>query len=67
MVKFIMKIYHDFRPMMVPVDMWGAFQALGLEFELDPRSEPYRLLFDEESPTGSAASRQVWSVDLPLD
>jgi hypothetical protein len=45
MVKVIMKVYHDLTQTMMPCNVWGAFRALGIEF--DTRSEPYELLFDE--------------------
>jgi hypothetical protein len=47
-VKFIMNVYHDFRQTIIQSNIWGAFRALGLEFDFDMRSEPYGLLFDEE-------------------
>jgi hypothetical protein len=52
---------------MAPPHIWGAFGALGLEFEFDTRSEPHRLLFDEAKLTGSAGFRDLWSVGFPLD
>jgi hypothetical protein len=46
--------------------MYGrAFQALGLEF--DRRREPCQLLFDEETPRGSADFRELEYVDFPVD
>jgi hypothetical protein len=36
--KFILRVYHDFRQTMVPLNIWGVFQALGLNF--DRRTEP---------------------------
>jgi hypothetical protein len=58
-------IYHDFRQTMVEPNIWGAFRALGFEF--DTRGEPYRLLFDEEKLRESTGFRELWSIDFPLD
>jgi hypothetical protein len=64
-VKFIMQVYHDLRETMVPSNVWGAFPALGLDF--DTRREPSWLLFDEEKLRGRAGLQDLWSVDFPLD
>jgi hypothetical protein len=40
-IKLIMNVCHDFSRTMVEVNIWGAFQALGFEFEFDKTSEPY--------------------------
>jgi hypothetical protein len=64
-VKFIMKVYHDFKHTTVPSNVWGAFDALGLDF--DTRREPFRLLFDEEKLRGRAGVQGLWSLDFPLD
>jgi hypothetical protein len=37
-VRFIMKVYHDFKQTMVESNIWGAFQAI--EFEFDTEAEP---------------------------
>jgi hypothetical protein len=37
-VEFITNFYHDFKRAMVPPNVWGAFDALGLDF--DTRREP---------------------------
>jgi hypothetical protein len=36
-----------------------------LKFEFDTRSEPYRLLFNEEKLRESAGFREWWSIDFP--
>jgi hypothetical protein len=64
-VQFFMKVYHNFKQTMVEPNIWGAFQALGFEF--DTRSEPYRLLFNEEKLRESTGFRELWSIDFPLD
>jgi hypothetical protein len=66
-VRFIMKGYHDFKQTMVEPDIWGAFRAIGCEFEFDTEAEPYRLLFNEEKLRQSEDFRELWSIDLPLD
>jgi hypothetical protein len=60
-----MKVSHDFRQTMVPLNVWGAFHALGLD--LDTRSEPYWLLFDQEKWRGSAGFREQSTADVPLN
>jgi hypothetical protein len=62
-IKFIIKVYLDFRQTMVPPNVWGAFQALGLDS--DTRNERYWLLFNEKKPRESACFRERWSIDFP--
>jgi hypothetical protein len=64
-VKFILKVHHDFKSTMEPPKVWGDFDALGLDF--DTRREPCRLLFEEEKLRGSSGFRELWFVDFPLD
>jgi hypothetical protein len=65
MDRFIMKVYHDFGETMIRPNIWGAFRALELEF--DVRSVPYRLLFDEMKLRESSGFQEPSSVDFPLD
>jgi hypothetical protein len=65
MVKFIMKVYRDFKQTMVPSDVWGAFRALVLN--LDMRSEPYWFSFNDRKLRESAVFRELWFIDFPLD
>jgi hypothetical protein len=64
-VRFIMKVYHDFKQIMLEPNICGAFEAIGVEF--DTEAEPYRLLFNEEKLRQIAGFREVWSIDLLLD
>jgi hypothetical protein len=64
-VKLLMKVYNDFRQTMVPSNAWGAFHALG--FEYDTRRESSRLLFDKEKLRGSGGLQELSSLDFPLD
>jgi hypothetical protein len=64
-VEFRMKVYHDFTQTMVPPNIWGAFCALGPEFDMT--REPYRFLFDEGKMRGSADFEELSSVDFRLD
>jgi hypothetical protein len=66
-VKFIMKVDRDFKQTMVEPNIWGAFRAIGFEFEFDTKAEPHRLLFNEEKVRESVGSRELWSNDFPLD
>jgi hypothetical protein len=45
-VRFIVKVHHDFEQTMVESNIWRAFRAI--EFEFDTEAEPYRLLFKAE-------------------
>jgi hypothetical protein len=63
--KFRMNGCHDFKRTMVELNIWGAVQALGFDFEFDQTSEPYRLLFNEENLRNSAGFRELWSIDFP--
>jgi hypothetical protein len=62
-VKFIIKVYHDFKHTKVPPNGWRAFHALEFDFEM--RREPRRCLFDEEKLRGSAGFRERRSLDFP--
>jgi hypothetical protein len=64
-VKFIMKVYRDFKQTMAESNIWGAFRAIGFEF--DTEAEPERLLFNEEELRQSEGLRKLWLIDLPLD
>jgi hypothetical protein len=64
-VRFIMKVYHDFKQTMVEPNTWGALQAIGFKF--DTEAEPYRLLFNEEKLRQSEGFRELSSIDFPLD
>jgi hypothetical protein len=52
---------------MVELNTWGAFQAIGFEFEFEMEAEPYRLLLNEEKPRQIAGFRELWSIDFSLD
>jgi hypothetical protein len=62
-LKIIMKVYHDCGQTVVPPTVWGAFHALGLDFDM--RSEPYRLVFDENKLRESEGFQELWSIDFP--
>jgi hypothetical protein len=36
--KLIMKVYRDFKQTMLEPNIWGAFRAIGFEFEFDSES-----------------------------
>jgi hypothetical protein len=64
-VRFIMKGYHDFGQTTIRSNIWGAFRALRLGFNV--RSVPYRRLVDEMKLRESAGFQERSSVDFPLD
>jgi hypothetical protein len=37
---FLLKVYHDFKQMMIEVNIWGAFAAIGLSYDI--AHNPYR-------------------------
>jgi hypothetical protein len=61
---FILNTDRTFKQTMVEVNIWGAFQHPGFEFDVNV--EPYRLRFDEEKLGGSPAFQEIWSLDFPL-
>jgi hypothetical protein len=65
MIELIMQVDNHFREPKVPLNVWRAFQALGLDFAT--RREPYRLLFDGDKPRGSAGVPELWSVHFSMD
>jgi hypothetical protein len=65
MVKFILKLYHDFRETLISLKICGALPALGCDFHT--RIEPYRLLFKDQKLRGRTGFQELWSVDFPLD
>jgi hypothetical protein len=66
-VKFIMKVYCDFKQTMVEPNIWGDFREIGFDFEFDTEAEPYRLLFNEQKLRQTEGFRELWSIDFPLD
>jgi hypothetical protein len=64
-IPFIIKVYHDFKQTTVPPNIGKRFHALGLD--LGMRTDPERLLFDEEQLRGSVPCSEFWSDSCPLD
>jgi hypothetical protein len=62
---FLLKIYRTFKQTMIEVNIWGAFQQAGFEFDIS--SEPYRLRFAEAKLRSSPAFQEIWSLDFPLE
>jgi hypothetical protein len=59
-VKVIMKVYHDFTRTAVQPNIWEAFRAIGLEFDM--RREPHVLLFDEVNRRNARAFRSCGTL-----
>jgi hypothetical protein len=57
--KFIMKVYRDFKKIMMERNIWEAFRTIGFEFEFDTEAESYRLLFNEEKLRQSEGFREL--------
>jgi hypothetical protein len=53
----MMKVDHNFGETKVSLNVWGAFYALGLDF--DTKDEPYRVLFNEKKLRESAGFREL--------
>jgi hypothetical protein len=66
-VKFIMKVYHDFKQTMMEPNIWGAFRVIGFEFEFDIDIEPYWLLFNEEKLRQSEGFGELRLIAFHLD
>jgi hypothetical protein len=62
-----MNVSRDFKQTMVEPNIWGAFRAIGFEFEFNSEAEPYRLLFSEEKLRQSEGFRELCSIDFPVD
>jgi hypothetical protein len=58
-VKFLMKVYRDFKQAMVESNRWRSFRTIGFEFEFETEAEPYRLLFNEEKLRQSEGFREL--------
>jgi hypothetical protein len=61
-VKFIMKVYHDFKQTMMEPNIWRAFQALALEFYTG--TESYRLSFNNEKLRSGPEFRELGRLTL---
>jgi hypothetical protein len=61
---FLLKTYRTFKQTMVEVNIWGAFQQAGFEFDVSV--EPYRLRFEGAKLRASPAFQEIWSLDFPL-
>jgi hypothetical protein len=64
-VAFILKLYHDFKQTMVEVNIWSAFEAIGLTHDIT--QTPYGLAFDEEKFRRSRGFVELWNRDTPLE
>jgi hypothetical protein len=64
-VAFITKLYHDLKQIMVEVNIWGGFAALGCSYDI--KQNPYGLIFDEEKFRQSRVILELWARDTPLE
>jgi hypothetical protein len=64
-VKFIMKVYHNFKSIIVPRKVFGGFHSHEPDFDM--MSEPDRGLFDDQKLRGSTDFQEECSLDFPLD
>jgi hypothetical protein len=62
-IAFIIKLYHDFRQIMVEVNIWGTFSAIG--FSYDVTQNPYGLRLDEEKFRQSRCFLELWRMTCP--
>jgi hypothetical protein len=60
----MIKVYRDFKRTTIAPNIYGAFHALGLDFDI--RREPFLLLFDGKKLRESAGFRELWFVDFRL-
>jgi hypothetical protein len=62
---FLLKVYHNFKQIMVEVYIWGAFAAIG--FIHDIEQSPYGLLFDKEKLRQSRGFVELWDRATPWE
>jgi hypothetical protein len=63
---FIIKVYQDFKQMMMEVNIWGAFHPSGsLTHDIDQNL--YGLLFDEEKFRQSPGFLELWERNVSLE
>jgi hypothetical protein len=62
---FLLKVYHDFKQIMIEINTWRAFAAIG--FTYDIKQNPYGLLFNEEKLRHSLGFVELWERDSPLE
>jgi hypothetical protein len=62
---FIIKVYHDFKQMIVEINIWDAFAAIGFTYDIGQR--PYGLLFDKEKFRQSPSFRELWDRNATLE
>jgi hypothetical protein len=62
---FLIKVYHDYKQTMVEVNIWGAFEPIGLTHNIT--QDPYGLIFDEEKFRQSPGFFELWQCDVPFE
>lgn len=63
--RFIYRLYIDFLRTLTPPNIWAAFGAIGVEF--DVTQTPYRVIFHPEKLQESKGFKELWDIDFPLD
>jgi hypothetical protein len=64
-IAFLLKIYRDFKQTMIEANIWKAFEAIGLTYDIE--ETPCGLLFDEEKLRQSRGFVELWDRDTPLE
>jgi hypothetical protein len=64
-VTFLLKVYRDFKQTMIETNIWKAFEAIGLIYDIE--QIPYGLLFDEEKLRQSPGFAELWERNTPLE
>jgi hypothetical protein len=64
--RFIRKVYHDFRMMMMMMgpNIWAAFRGIGVKYSVVDGVE--RVSFDEMTLRENEAFKELWDIDFPV-
>jgi hypothetical protein len=64
-VAFLFRVYRDFKQTMIEVNIWKAFEAIGLTDDIE--QIPYGLFFDEEKLRQRSGFVELWERNTPLE
>jgi hypothetical protein len=62
---FLIKVYHDYKQTMVEVNIWAAFAAIVMTYDIT--QDIYGLIFDEEKFRQSQGFLALWQPDVPFE
>jgi hypothetical protein len=62
---FLLRVYRNFKQMIVEVNIWGAFAIIGFTHDMDQIL--YEVLFDKEKFQQSPGFVELWGRNVPLE